>query len=244
MRFQIYGGRDPREVPAYTVGSAAYLLNISPSTLSKWVVGRRSRASNPQALPVPSIIERPDGTALLSFTNLIEAHVLASIRRRHGISLTRVRRAVDYLRDLYPDSHHPLAERQFQTDGVDLFIEHLNQFVNVSCGGQIALRELIKAYLQRIERDENGMPVRLFPFSRIASEDFDASVLREQPRTIVIDPRLSFGKPVLEGTNIPADAIASRYKAGDTIEDLADDFALDQVKVNEAIRYSLRLNAA
>ena len=34
---------------------------------------------------------------LLSFDNLVEAHVLNAIRRKHGISMQRVRRALEYL---------------------------------------------------------------------------------------------------------------------------------------------------
>ena len=242
MQFHIYGGRDPRDVPAYTINTAAHLLSISAPTLRQWVVGRPSRSQqNPPPSAVPPIIERPENSGALSFTNLIEAHVLTAIRRRHRISLARVRRAVSYLRELYPHSRHPLAEQEFQTDGVDLFIEHLDEVVNVSRGGQLALRALIEAHLQRIERDESGMPVRLFPFVRAAS---DAQALREQPRVVVIDPRLSFGKPVLEGTNIPTGVIASRFKAGDSIQDLADDFALQPQQIDEAIRYTLHLNAA
>jgi hypothetical protein len=33
----------------------------------------------------------------LSFMNLIEAHILAGIRRKHGVQLQQVRRALDYV---------------------------------------------------------------------------------------------------------------------------------------------------
>ena len=37
----IYGGRDPREVPLYSVREAAGYLSIPTSTLRSWVRGQR-----------------------------------------------------------------------------------------------------------------------------------------------------------------------------------------------------------
>ena len=58
----------------------------------------------------------------LSFVNLVEAHVLAAIRRRHGVRLPKVRRALDYLQRQFP-VEHPLINQAFQTDGLDLFVD-------------------------------------------------------------------------------------------------------------------------
>ena len=62
---------------------------------------------------------------LLSFVNLTELHVLATIRRRHDVSMPRVRRAIEYLKEHTHDSSddlHPLISADLETDGLDLFI--------------------------------------------------------------------------------------------------------------------------
>jgi hypothetical protein len=83
----------------------------------------------------------------LPFINLIEAHVLGAIRRKHRVDMPVVRRAIEYLKKEFGSSH-PLADHKFETDGVDLFIERYGQFMSVSQGGQLAVRELLQAHLR------------------------------------------------------------------------------------------------
>lgn len=69
--------------------------------------------------------------------------------------------------------------------------------------------------------------------------------LREQedPKAVVIDPRISFGRPVLVGTGIPTFILAERYKAGESIDELADDYGCNRFQIEEAIRCELPLAA-
>jgi DNA-binding transcriptional MerR regulator len=72
--------RDPREIPAYTVGEAAQLVRVPVSTLKTWVA-------------TDGLVNLPAGRPrLLAFSHLVETFVLAAIRRGHGVSLQRVRR--------------------------------------------------------------------------------------------------------------------------------------------------------
>ncbi len=68
--------------------------------------------------------------------------------------------------------------------------------------------------------------------------------IKEEPRTVVIDPRVSFGRSVLAGTGIPTAIIAERYKAGESVDALADDYGRKRVEIEEAIRCELALDAA
>ena len=227
--------RDLREMPAYGINEAAHYLGIPKATLRSWVLGRPYPTGAGERFFRP-IIELPDGEQwLLSFENLVEAHVLDAIRRVHGVTFWRVRKAVEYLKTKLA-SKHPLAEQKFATDGVDLFVEVFGRLVNVSREGQLAIRDLIQAYLQRIERDPVGAPVRLYPFTRERKPD--------EPKIIVIDPSVSFGRPVLVGTGIATTIIAQRYKAGESVEELAEDYGRSRSDIEEAIRCELWLEAA
>jgi len=79
--------------------------------------------------------------------------------------------------------------------------------------------------------------------SRFACE-YDRGFTRkrelDEPRVVVIDPEVSFGKPVLVGTGIPTSTVAERYKAGESVDDLAEDYDLERAKIEEAIRCELR----
>ena len=227
--------QDVRELPAYGVAEAAHYLLVPQATLRSWVAGMPYGSGAKRKLFRPVIRPAETSPVLLSFINLIEAHVLAAIRRKHRVEMPAVRRAVDFLKNKL-GSKHPLADHKFETNGVDLFINHLGKFISVSEGGQIAVRELLQAHLKRIERDDHGAPIRLYPFTRAVSAD--------EPKNIVIDPFISFGKAVIAGTGISTDLVAGRFKAGESADELANDYGCDREKIEEAIRCELSLAEA
>ena len=173
--------------------------------------------------------------AVLSFINLIEAHVLAAIRRKHRVDIPEVRRAIAVLKREF-HSPHPLAHHKFETNGVDLFVERCGPLTSAPGEGQPAVRQLLKAHLRRIERDEKGLPLRLYPFTRADKT--------EQPKNIVIDPFMSFGKAVIAGTGVSTDIVAGRFKAGESPDELAKDYGCAREKIEEAIRCELSLAEA
>src|SRR5260370_1168209 len=98
----------------------------------------------------PVIQPAAKSPVVLSFINLIEAHVLAAIRRKHRVNMPAVRRAIDFLKNEL-GSAHPLADHKFETNGVDLFISHYGDFISVSEGGQLSVAEFLIAHLLRTE---------------------------------------------------------------------------------------------
>lgn len=218
---------DPRVLPAYTILEAAHYLAVPPATVRYWAVGRDRYApliSTPKHSPV-----------LLSFLNLAELHILASIRRVHAVKMPSIRKAIRFLKKRAQrsiDRRHPLLSRDLETDGVDLFIEEYESLINISRSGQTAMRKIIGAALRRIERDPEGIPVRLYPFTR-------ADDITNAPAMIVIDPNLSAGRPVIAGTGLAVQLIAERYKAGESINDLAQDYERSHEEIEEAVRCEL-----
>lgn len=220
--------------PAYQVTDAARYLRIPVGTLRSWLNGRPYTTKQGQQHFEP-LIQRPDpALPQLSFTNLVEAHVLRVIRETHQVRLDKVRTALDYISKQL-DTEHPLIQERFQTDGIDLFVESMDKLVNVSRSGQLAMRETLKHLLTRVEWDERGIAARLFPF--IQPEGDAAKIL-------YIDPRVSFGRPVIAGKGIPTASIADLYEAGEDIEDIADEFDCTPDQIKAAIRFeSLSLAA-
>lgn len=228
-----------RELPSYGITETAHYLRIPRTTIRDWVSGRYYRGKGGERFSKP-IIHVPDSRQrLLSFMNLVEIHVLDAIRREHQIPLEKVRVAVTYLSKQFP-SLHPLADREFETDGINLFTQKFGQLINISQAGQLAMREVLQAHLLRIERDLSGIPVRLYPFTRKR----DLHEPHEEPKAIVIDPQVSFGRPVLAGTGIPTAVTAERYKAGESMDDLADAYGRKRLEIEEAIRCELWIEAA
>ena len=158
-----------------------------------------------------------------------------AIRREHRIPLDKVRVAIDYLRTQF-SSQHPLADHRFETDGLDLFIQEYGRLINITRSGQMAMRQLLQAHLRRIERNASGVAIRLYPFTRKRQPD--------EPKAVMIDPSVSFGRPVLVGTGVPTGIIAERYKAGESVEQLAEDYGRPHLDIEEAIRCELQVEAA
>lgn len=237
-KFDIYKGKDPRDVPTYSFAEASRSLQIPIGTLRSWIRGRQYDTTIGKKNFEPLICLPDPALPLLSFTNLIEVHVLDSIRYHHKVPLDNVRRAIKYLRDR-SGSQHPLADHWFQLKGVDLLIEEGNLLINASMQGQIEMKGIIQAYLKRVDRDPKGTAIRLYPFLHRHPQEFQT-----EPKIILIDPRVSFGKPVLVGVGIPTSVIADRYKAGESVSALAEDYECETSEIEKAIQYERGLQKA
>jgi len=119
---------------------------------------------------------------LLTFYNLVEAFVLATMRRDANVELPVVRASVELVRDKLKVSR-PLLMEDFYTDGVSLLVDSGVSVVDASRQGQLAMREVVAASLQRIDRDEHGLAARLYPWRQSVDED----------RVIELEPRRALG---------------------------------------------------
>ena len=220
-----------RQTPAYTFTEAAHYLRLPVTTLHAWCTGQDYRTKSGTKRYLRVIRLDGSGREGLSFLNLVEAHVLSGLRRVHHIPLPKIRRALDWVSKRLKLSR-PLAEARFATDGVNLYVDHIAELIDVSKDGQLAMRDIIEAYLRRVERDPLGVPVKLYPFTR-KEPSSDAE------RTVVIDPAIAFGRPVLTGTRVPTAILADRFKAGDALQELADDYRTTPQAIEEALRCEL-----
>ena len=215
------------DLPAYTISEVAHYLNMPVSTVRCWSVGRDG---------YEPLIRVPASTpVLLSFLNLTELHILAAIRRKFVVPMPKVRQAMEYLESMAKnqfEKQHPLTNSLLETAGFYSFVDQFEGFISVSQHGQSVIRKIVDAALHRIEFSSTGMPVKLYPYTR---PDFSSA-----PVMIVIDPCLSAGRPVIAGTGITTSTIAERYKAGESVKELARDYERDHEEIEEAIRCELK----
>jgi uncharacterized protein (DUF433 family) len=231
MARNAFTNEDLREHPAYAIPEAAGYLRLPVSTLRAWMLGQHYRVGEQPKFfkPVIEIADRKGRQ--LSFINLVEAFVLAGIRREHEIPLPKVRKAVDYLRRTF-STNRPLADEQFETDGIDLFVEKMGSLIGATQEGQIQMREIIRDRLERVHRDPKGVPEKIVLFPARPDKTGSAD--------IVIDPRLSFGRPVLDRFGVRTAILAERFDAGDDIDVLAREYAAPPEAIQNAIRCERR----
>jgi hypothetical protein len=170
---------DAREMPAYSIPQAAHYLQMPVATLRSWVRGRDYPTGGGKKRFKPLIRLPVEERPLLSFFNLVEAHVLSALRRGHSIRLHDIRTSLNYIQNEL-GAAHPLLDYRFQTDGIALFVRKLGKLVDVSAAGQMVMREVLEAYLKRLER-EDLVVARLYPFTRARETDFHRSAALLRP---------------------------------------------------------------
>ncbi len=216
---------DPREMPAYTVPEAAWALRMPPSTVRSWFFGNKDQF---EPLLIPALAE----PALLSFNNLVEVFVLRSLRTKDGISMRHARKALSRVENEL-QRPRPLLRESFRTDGVRLFIEAYGGTQDAETGQ----RALFEEHLRRVAFDEGGIAAKIFPFTRPEGS-------AEDPMSVVIDIRRSFGRPIVDRIGVPTEVINDRWWAGDTAALLAEDYRCELIDIEEAIKYESRRRAA
>ncbi|HEX8319818.1 DUF433 domain-containing protein [Longimicrobium sp.] len=226
MRRSIYGGRDPRDLPAYRISDAARYLHVPAATLRSWFAGRTYPRQQGGPGSFKRLINPADEEGCrLSFLNLVEAHVLRALRTEHGIALHAVRSALDYAENKLGIEHVLLSD-SLLTGAGEVFLDHYGHLISLSRSGQIAIRRVLEMYLRRVERDDRHIPLRLFPF---------LSEAQIESQSVVIDPRISFGRPIINGSGITTSILVRRVDAGETVEHLAHDYGLSADKIADAL---------
>lgn len=220
-------GTDRREQPAYPLAEAARYLKLPAATLRSWVVGRAYPKAGKIERFQPLIKPAPGQPPLLTFWNLIEAHVLRSLRTEHGVAIRELRSAIRYAeREL--GVQRLLLHEDLCTHAGAVFLDQYGKLISLSASGQLAMRKLLEEHLKRVEWDRWQFPVRLYPFVSSGASD---------ERPIAIDPNIAFGRPVMLRAGVSTATIAERIDAGETVAELADDYDLSAAEIEQAVLY-------
>nr|WP_231291392.1 DUF433 domain-containing protein [Thermus sp. CCB_US3_UF1] len=105
----------------------------------------------------------------------------------------------------------------------DVFLRQGKELLALTRAGQLALQEVLESYLSRVDRDEQGIPLRFHP----------AVGTRLRGEKVVLDPRVAFGAPTVRG--VKTSVIALRFNAGEGLEEIAEDYGLGKEEVREAL---------
>ncbi|MDE0396073.1 MAG: DUF433 domain-containing protein [Gammaproteobacteria bacterium] len=174
------------------------------------------------------VIRAPAGAGnLISFNNLVEAHVLRAIRTKNSVRMAAVRNAIAYAEQSLGIDRLLLSD-ELRTSGQDIFLDRLRELITLTRSGQLAMKQMLLAYLKRVDRDDEALPLRLYPLRPAWSEE---------KKPIVIDPRVSFGRPTVAGSGISTAALVDRVDAGEDLEILAGDYGLRIDQIEDAVFY-------
>lgn len=155
--------------------------------------------------------------------------MLREFRRTHNVQLGAVRKALDYASENL-SIPRPLLSRRLLTDGAHVFVEQLGSLVNLSASGQLYFRSVLEAQLHHVAWDDRDLAYRLYPeISGLARSD-------AMP-IIAIDPALSFGRAFVLSRGIATHVIVKRIDAGESPDELAEDYGLTASEVTAAVAF-------
>lgn len=204
-------------LPAYSTSDVARYTGIDPHTVSRWYYGGAGLR--------PIFAEKPRKQPL-SYLQLVEVAFVATFRQL-GVSLQRLRSARDYLAQTF-NAEYPFAEYRLTTEGRYVLLDlqqiepdaEVGRLILADAHGQVAWRELVGDRFAQFDY-EHGIAIRWHPAGRQSS--------------VIIDPRISFGAPIVRG--IPTWALKGRYAAGESIEELQEEFRLKEEEIRQALDF-------
>lgn len=217
--------------PLYTVAQVARLVGMPASTLTTWAKGYEKRFPDRATVAKGPVITavKPSfaGGPSVPFIGLVEAMVVQAFRRT-DLSLQRIRRALAVLAD-QGQLEHALASRRLYTDGADVLYDYATgvgdgqlRLLTVVSSGQRVFHEVIDAYLQRIHFDDDLWAT-------------EAIVPVTERKILRIRPEVSSGDPLFVSGGAPLSAVVSRFRAGEPVESIADDYEVPLQDVREAL---------
>jgi len=164
---------------------------------------------------------------MAGFNDLLEIRFVNAFVEM-GLPLQRIRRALLELQHQV-GVEYPFSRRQVITDGEQIYrkivIDGKSLFYDLSGSRNYAMYEVVeRELLDAIEWDESGQARRLTPDRKIA-------------KVIVIDPRVSFGRPFVRDQGIPASALASAYKVERNYDRVAAWYEIPASTVRQAVAF-------
>ena len=218
-------GRDEwRTQPMYTFGEAGHLAHVSASAVRNWLLGYTGHYGE---AVTPLFREPSTGGAMVSFLQLIEIVVAGNFRKAERVGFQTVRRAYENARTQW-NIEYPFAHLRIEALG-----GHIVQWLRSERPGpsmqaldgprQWTLPGLVLETLAQLDW-ESDLAARWYPIGKSVQ--------------IVVDPRITSGLPTIAGRGVTVDIIHRRFKAGQRLDYIAEDFALELALVEEAIRYA------
>jgi uncharacterized protein (DUF433 family) len=216
---------DPRLAPAYTAAEAARYLRIPLPTVRSWVVGRDYPRQSGTARFKPVVVTPKDPGHRLSFRNLVELASLRALRTEHGLKLSAVREALQFAeRKLGTEA--PLASPALFASAGELFLQRYGQLINLNRAGQLGIWAVLQGLMRRIKWDDN-LAVRFFP----------PVPNRPEGHSVMLDPTVSFGRPVLARLGVKTSVIVDRINAGEEPAAVARDYGATDDEIMDALAY-------
>ncbi len=218
-------------IGAYTPTEAAKLLHMQAVTLRRWLCGydydREDGVHQQPPLWRAQYDADQDGL-LLGFRDLVEARIVHALRKSR-IGLPTIRLCIDRAKEMLGEDH-PFSTKAFKSDGKRIFLEITK---GVEEPRLIDLKER-----QHVFRDFVLPSLQGLEFGDDRAERW---WLVPDRKTIVADPRRSFGQPIIERNGLLTSRVVQEVKAEGSVERVARLYEISVSAVRDALQFEAGL---
>lgn len=218
----------------YPLRQAARLVGADSAAVRRWVLGYSRRGTAYPPLWTPEVNAAELGEAAIGFRDLLELRLVAAFAR-HGVSLRVIKTTADFARADF-GTEYPLTARRFLTDGKTIFLEAVksatgdNELLDVP-KRQLVFGDIIRPSLYAGIEYEGPRARRWYP-------------LGSERKTVVLDPGIQFGTPIVARVGVPTDVIHASFVAeGRDRKAVARIFGVTPQEVDAAVRFEAKLVA-
>lgn len=214
----------------YTLQQASRISGAKSSEVSRWLFGYNA-GENKRIPPLWQTQIMDVEEKVIGFRDLMELRIVKAFSS-HGVPIQLIRIALKHAKEIF-GTDYPFTSHRFLTDGRSIFYEALDQ------GGedltdlvkrQLVFESIIRPQLyQGIVFSSLGQAVRWFP---------------QKGKNIVLDPEVSFGRPVLTAYGVPTEIIAHAMKVEQDAKTVAVQFEIPVDKIRAAVKFEEQLQAA
>lgn len=220
--------------PLYDTSELARLLHLDNDKVRRWVKGYRYR-SDGTFVEMDPVVHAPQSEEGASFLNLIELRFFKRFLEM-GISPRKLRSLYKRASELLGVTN-PFIRNDYYSFGNELFVKMLSaagedSLMSLDQMGQMGIPEIIEQFGREISfSKETGIALRWHPL--------------EQAHHVVLDPRLSFGIPIIDRANVKTEVVYDLYKAEkQNLSAVCEWFGITEQQALDAIAFEESLLAA
>ena len=218
----------------YSVSETARLTHVSTWRIRRWLRGYEFKVSSGRHSSPPvweGQLAPIDHSVALGFLDLIEVRCVDALIQA-GVSWPTLRTVHEHARKMVGHSH-PFCTNRFATDGQTVFLrmhdERKAEIVWEMKDIQRVFEQIIEPFLKNVEFSEGDVPSRWWPMGR--------------GHQVVLDPRRSFGRPIVVEHGVPTAALAAAVKTEQDSRIVAEWFAVSLREVQDAVDFEAKLAA-
>ena len=223
---------DQYNVPMYYAAEIARLVNISRYRVHRWLEGYVFTLDSGRRRQEPVVQKEWRDLDYPNYASFLDLVDLLFVKRflDYGISLQKLRKALEEAKAILGTNH--FARQSFFTDGKKICLavkDEGDAILELLSGGQWVISKIIKQLAHQIDFDKTTkLARRWFP--------------DEGNRLVVLDPLISFGRPIIAKKGITTENIFDLYIAEEeTVHTVCEWMNLTGEEVEAAVNFERHL---